>query len=68
MQIREGSVEGKIIGTTELEYFNKDKGSQKKYDIPVRPTIDDGDLFLVFKNPEDEDQYALNANWILLEY
>jgi len=68
VEIREGSVNGKIIGTAKLGYSHPDKGSMKYYDIPVQPNIEKGPLFLVFKNPTDKDQYVLNANWILLNY
>jgi len=68
VEIREGSINGKIIGTTILGYSHPDKGSMEYYDIAVQPNIDKGPLFLVFKNPADKDQYVLNANWILLNY
>lgn len=68
VEVREGAIDGKIIGTAELGYSHPDKGSMKYYDIPLDATIDKGPLYLVFKNPADKDQYVLNANWILLNY
>ena len=68
LEIREASADGKIIGTAQLGYSHPEKGSMEYYDIPVQPSIEKGPLYLVFKNPTDEDQYVLNANWILLNY
>ena len=67
VEIREQSPDGNIIGQAQLGYFNEKKWAMKYYDIPVQPSIDRGDLYLVFKNPKDESQYVLNADWILLE-
>ena len=66
VEIREKSTTGKIIGEMELGYFDKEKIGTKIYQIPVKPNINIGDLFLVFKNPKDEKQFILNADWILL--
>ncbi|MEE9362178.1 MAG: ThuA domain-containing protein [Cellulophaga sp.] len=67
LEIREGSLNGKVIGTVATEYFNK-KESMKYYRIPVNPTVDKGSLFIVFKNEADKEQYIANANWFLLKY
>ncbi len=68
VEVREGSVSGKVIGTAELGYSHPKKGSMEYYDIPLLASVDKGPLFLVFKNPTDKDQYVLNANWVLLNY
>jgi cytochrome c len=68
VEIREGDLTGKKIGQAKLGYFDADKNSYKHYKITVSPTIDQGDLFLVFKNPKDEKQFVLNADWIMLDY
>ena len=68
VEIRERAQNGKIIGRTELGYFNDKKGATKYYQIDVNPTLDVGALYLVFKNPVDEEQYIAKANWILLNY
>ena len=68
VEIRKGSMDGPILGTTELGYSHPKKGSMKYYDIPVPSSEEKGPLFLVFKNPDDKDQYILNANWIMLKY
>jgi cytochrome c len=68
VEIREGSPTGNLIGKTHLKYYNEDKGSMKYYKIPVKPKTDKADLFLVFKNEKDKEQYIANANWILLNY
>ena len=38
------------------------------YDIALQGSVDKDDLYLVFKNSNDKDQYVLNANWIMLNY
>ena len=65
VEIREKSVNGTIIGAMKLGYFDDEKIGTKYYKIPVSPTIEAGDLFLVFKNPKDESQFILNADWVL---
>lgn len=67
VEIREKSPTGTVIGEMELGYFDKEKIGTKFYQIPVSPTIETGDLFLVFKNPKDDKQFVLNADWVLLE-
>jgi len=66
VEIREKSTTGKLIGEMEVGYFDEEKIGTKFYEIPVEPTIDIGDLYLVFKNPKDEKQFVLNADWVLL--
>ena len=68
LEIREGAPNGTIIGKTHLKYFDENKGAMKYYQIPVKPTADETDLYLVFKNNKDKTQYITNANWILLNY
>lgn len=68
VEIRSGSVDGKILGTAKLGYSHPKKASMKYYDIPLQEAKGKGPMFLVFKNPADEEQYVLNANWILLKY
>ncbi|MEM9822471.1 MAG: ThuA domain-containing protein [Bacteroidota bacterium] len=67
VEVREQSPSGKLIGQMQVGYFNEEKWSMKYYDIPVRPSLETGDLYLVFKNPGDEKQFVLNADWILME-
>lgn len=67
IEIRESSPDGNIIGQREVGYFNKEKKGKRYYQIPIKPTIDQGDLFLVFKNQKNEEQFVMNADWILLE-
>ena len=68
IEIREGSPTGALIGKTNLEYYNKNKGALKYYQIPVKPTSKESNLYLVFKNEKNKEQYITNANWILLNY
>lgn len=68
VEVREKSPTGNVIGEMEVGYFDKEEIGTKYYQIPVNPTIDGGDLFLVFKNPKDEKQFVLNADWVLLNH
>ncbi|MBJ2173484.1 ThuA domain-containing protein [Aureibaculum sp. A20] len=68
LEIRIGSKTGKIIGTTKLDYFNKDKGELKVSNIKITPTNEVTDLFLVFKNEADTKQFICNANAMQLNY
>ena len=69
VEVRAGSMEGEVLGTVETAYSDPDRNGEEQYDIPLRPAgIDRGALFLVFRNPADEDQYVMNADWVLLEY
>ncbi|MEM6800626.1 MAG: PQQ-dependent sugar dehydrogenase, partial [Bacteroidota bacterium] len=68
VEIREGAIDGTLIGQAKLGYSHPKKAAKKYYDISLKPSIDTGPLYLVFKNPADKDQYVLNANWILLKY
>jgi len=68
IEIKENSKTGKTIGKATLDYSNNKKGDLKYYQINVKPTIENGPLYLVFKNPDDKEQYIANLNWILLKY
>ena len=69
VEVRAGSVEGKLIGTVKTEYSDPKKSSVEYYEIPLQQAgIDRGPLFLVFENKRDESQFVMNADWILLEY
>ena len=66
VEIREGSKNGNIIGEAELGYFDEEKIGTIVHEISITPTIKTGDLYLVFKNPMNKDQYVMNADWVLL--
>ncbi|MBX2876313.1 MAG: PQQ-dependent sugar dehydrogenase [Saprospiraceae bacterium] len=68
VEVRAGAIDGKVLGSTKLGYSHPKKASMEYYDIPLEASEDKGPLYLVFKNPTDEDQYVLNANWISLQY
>ncbi|MDW3649852.1 MAG: PQQ-dependent sugar dehydrogenase [Bacteroidia bacterium] len=68
VEVRQGSIDGKLLGQAKLGYSHPKKAAKKYYDISLEPTTIKGPLYLVFKNPADPDQYVLNANWILLNY
>lgn len=68
VEIRKGAIDGEVIGQTKLGYFSKEKDNLKSYNIKITPTNGVKDLFLVFKNESDKDQFACNANAISLNY
>ena len=68
LEIRIGTANGKVIGQTELGYFNKDKDNLQRYTIKTKSLKGVVDLFLVFKNEADKSQYVCNANAIQFNY
>ncbi len=68
VEVRANGVNGKLLGTARLSYSNPEKGSIEYYDIPLEGGTGKGDLYLVFKNPSEADQYVVNADWIMLNY
>lgn len=68
VEVRTNSVDGEVLGTAELGYSDPKKPGKKYYDIPLKASDAKGPLYLVFKNPKDDSQYVLNADWISLKY
>lgn len=68
VEVRAGAVDGEILGSTKLGYSHPKKAGKEYYEIPLQASEEKGPLFLVFKNPKDQEQYVLNANWISLNY
>lgn len=68
VEIREGSINGNLIGTAQLGYVNSEKPGREYYDIPLQPSKDKDAMYLVFKNQQDKEQYVLNADWVMLNY
>ncbi|RPD93424.1 carbohydrate-binding protein [Aureibaculum marinum] len=68
IELRIGSKTGKLIGKTNLNYFNKKDSKIKNYNIKIVPTNEVADLFLVFKNKTNKKQYICNAHALQLNY
>lgn len=68
VEVRVGAKDGKVLGSTQLGYSDPKKSSTQYYDIPLQQSDERGALYLVFKNPADQEQYVVNANWISLKY
>jgi len=66
VEIREGSSTGTLIGTIAVDNFDKKKNIRHTYDIPIQSTTPTGDLFVVFKNEADEEQFVMNADKVVL--
>lgn len=68
VDIRVGHAEGKLLGTAQIQFYNKDKNGYKTFEINLRPHKAVDDLILVFKNSTDEDQFIMNGDWVQLNY
>ncbi|HUH46164.1 MAG TPA: hypothetical protein VLZ54_03345, partial [Arenibacter sp.] len=68
VEVREGSVTGKLIGAGIIDHFNKKDGIKKEMQIDIRPTIDHGAIYLVFKNEGDKEDVIANLDWMSLQY
>ncbi len=68
VEVKENSMDGKTIGTTNISHFNKEKNARKNYDIKINTTSSKGDLYLVFKNVDDAEQFVMNLDKVILEY
>ncbi|WP_198439843.1 ThuA domain-containing protein [Pareuzebyella sediminis] len=66
LEIREGSLDGPVIGSQTLQYEGDEKTAY--YTIPVTPSLENGALYLVFKNPKDELHNMGHADWISFDY
>ena len=68
VEVRESSPTGNVIGEVEVSFFDAGNIGEETFDISVKPTVDKADLFLVFKNAENEKQFVMNGDWIYLNY
>ncbi len=68
VELRRGQVNGDLLGSRDINYFNKSKEGFKTFEIDLEPSSGLDALFLVFKNNENEDQYIMNADWVQLNY
>jgi cytochrome c len=69
VEIREGSVTGNLIGKAKLgnaKQYSKD--AKRYYTIDVNPTKDKSQLFFVFKNEKNKNQFIAGLDWILPIY
>ena len=66
LEIHEGTLDGPIIGKQYLSH----KGEEETvyYEIAVKPTSENGTLYLVFKNPENELNNMGHADYISFDY
>ncbi|RTE53396.1 PKD domain-containing protein [Arenibacter aquaticus] len=60
VEIRENDAKGKIIGEAALKYFDKEKGSEKKYKVQMKPTTYNGVVCLVFRGAGDKEDVVAN--------
>jgi cytochrome c len=68
VELRQGSVRGKLLGQSEVGYFHHKRNGKKTYDILVENIVGKEDLYLVFRNEDDKERYIMNADWVFLEY
>ncbi len=68
IEVRRESREGELLGTQKLGYHDELREKREKYLIDLKHTEGIDDLYLVFKNDFNQDQFVLNADWIYLNY
>jgi cytochrome c len=68
IEIRKGKVDGPLLGTGSVQYYNEDKDGSTMIEIDLTPQQGLDSLFLVFKNTQNPDQYTMNGDWIQLNY
>ena len=68
VEIRKGKPNGQLLGKSSIQYFDENKDGFKTFEINIKPNIGLDDLFLVFKNSNDEDQFVMNGDWLQLNY
>ena len=66
VEIHEDGIDGPIIGKQVLEHNGKEETVY--YSIPVSPTKDNANLYLVFTNEENATQNICHADWISFDY
>ncbi len=66
LEIREGTLDGPIIGTQSLSHSGKQETVY--YEIPVKPTVKKETIYLVFKYPENKLRYIGHADWISFDF
>ncbi|MEM6342239.1 MAG: ThuA domain-containing protein [Bacteroidota bacterium] len=68
VEVYKGSPNGELLGTKEVGYYNEDKEGFRAFEIPLTASSGLDQLFLVFINEQDPDQYLMNGDWIQLNY
>lgn len=68
VEIRKGKKNGKLLGNSTIQQFDKNKDAFKVFEVNLQPTKGLDTLFLVFKNQKNEDQFIMNGDWIQLNY
>lgn len=68
VEVRKGAVDGPLLGSGQIQYYDKDKEAFKVFELELTPTKGRDTLFLVFKNLANEDQFVMNGDWIQLNY
>ncbi len=66
LEIRQEALDGPVIGKQALRHNGKEETVY--YEIPLKPTIEKGTLYLVFKNPENPLRNIGHADWISFDY
>ncbi|HLT51889.1 MAG TPA: PKD domain-containing protein, partial [Arenibacter sp.] len=68
IEVREGNVTGKLIGTGTIDHFNKKDSVKKEIQINIAPTIDQGTICLIFKNEGNKEEVITNLDWMSVDY
>ena len=68
VEIRKGKSDGELLGRGLIEYFDKDQEAFKIFEVDLEQSTGKDSLCLVFKNPQDPEQFTMNGDWVQLNY
>ncbi len=66
--VKKGGKNGEVLGQKKIAYYDKKKEHHETYTIPVKSTDGLADLYFVFVNDSNKEQYIANPNNIYLNY
>ena len=68
VEVRKGNKEGMLLGSKTIQHYDKNKRAFNSFEINIESTTGVDTLLLVFANPQDEDQFTMNGDWLQLNY
>ena len=69
VELRADDLNGELLGTSKIQYFNEDSDGFKIFEIPFTKTNTTAKtIVLVFKNTNDKDQVIMNGDWLQFNY
>lgn len=68
VEFRIGSKSGQLVGAIDIELYNVKRDRKKSYSVSIDPVVGNQDLFVVFRNEKNKEQFIMNADYIFLKY